>query len=72
MMDKKQPVRGYAASLLLAGLLPIAMDSMPGVQKLKEKYEPKPCFNKCGEDRTPGKLFCSAECCREFKSKGKK
>lgn len=31
-----------------------------------------PCFNKCGKPRTPKKLFCSPECCKEYKAKERK
>lgn len=68
----KSKSRGIA-SMFAMGLIPGMIENDLMVQQLKKKYEPEPCFNKeCDNDRTPGKLYCSAECCKGRKFKGEK
>ena len=57
-------------SILSMGLIPM-IDKAVEKEVEKLDLEEKPCMNKCGKPRTPGKLFCSAECCKDFKQKKK-
>lgn len=38
----------------------------------EEIHRPRMCLNKCGNEQTPGKAFCSAECCKEYREKKKR
>ena len=55
------------------GMIPIIFDQGGTVKKFIKKHSDiKKCFNKdCPNDRTDGKLCCSAECMKAVKQKEK-
>ena len=66
-MDNKR-LTAYLAATMAMGYTN-EFDDAAGILKLKKNDKPeeppKPCFRKsCENERTQGKLYCSAECCR--------